>query len=125
MPARKKPVKNLSINILTSPKPLHNKRALKMLTNIEDQKNTFDGENLSKIPNNANVNVPIIKPNCTAVVALLKKVEDNFKFNTKFDMTALTANQLEQHKNCAMTIIGRTYLTFIVGKYTSFVVRKH
>jgi voltage-gated potassium channel len=73
-------------------------------------RNTDEGLNLSAIVNNAYINVPLIKPNCTAEVIEPKAEDDKFSSFVSSAITALPPNHVVVQRNCDSTITGKTYL---------------
>ena len=99
MPARKNPVKKRSISKLL-------KLLLSKITAILNRdpinahkKKTLEGENRSAMVNSANINVPVINPNCTAEVRWLTESIAKSKLLTREDITPLLANQREVQQN--------------------------
>ena len=81
---------------------------------IPQIKNTFEGEKISEMAKKANSNVPLIKPNCTILVRLARRLFSVGKFLTISGSTAFPANHKEVQRNCAITIVGRMYLVILV-----------
>jgi len=114
MPARKNPVKYLSMN--REKKELFSRIVPKLKTAAinAQKKNTFDGENLSDIVSNAKINVPLINPNWTAEVRCPRVPSLKLNVEIKLVITPFPANHNEVQQNCENTIIGRIIFDFII-----------
>ena len=88
---------------------------LKSPARIELQKNTNDGEKRSEIVNTAKSKVPIINPNCIALVMWAKKCWSRFRSFVMSDIIELPANQSEVQKNWETTIMGKVNLIVLTS----------
>ncbi len=82
---------------------LHNEAA------IAQTKKTKEGGKRSAIVSTANNKVPVIKPNCTALVRFAKKLWLRWKLRTMSGITALPANHNDVQKNWEITIAGKIH----------------
>jgi len=114
MPARKKPVRNLNISMLSKVLSSHISPALNMAPIIAHIKNTLAGEKRSAIFNMANSKVPIINPNCTEMVIVPRAASVRLKLAIKLGITPLLANQSVVQQNWEITIVGRMSLCWFI-----------
>ena len=95
MPAKKKPVKKRNNSNAEGEMPLIINPRLNSAPIIEQVKKTTEGEKRSAMVNTAKIKVPVIKPNCTELVRLAKKLWSSAKFLMISGSMALPANQSE------------------------------
>lgn len=85
-------------------------RTFAIAPKTEHTKNTFTGENLSATLKTAKTNVPIINPDCTAIVMNPTNISNRPSSAISSGTTALPANQREVPANCENTITGKMCL---------------
>ena len=69
-------------------------------------KKTVEGAKRSARDRNAKTNVPIMKPNCTEEVSILRADSGRLNVLISSFIMPFPANHNEVQKNCAVTIIG-------------------